>query len=1031
MKRRDFIFTTATGSALLATGNLFAFPQMSGPIKSTSKFCSQSARKIPVAYTVDVVVVGGSTAAVAAAVAAAQGGAKVFLVAQETYLGEDVSGTYRYWNIHPEALKTVLGKKLFGNGLPVPLKFKQALDNELINNKIDFLYSSYVTDLLTDQQGNPAGVVIANRSGRQAIKAKVIIDATPRAMVTRLTSAVFTPYPAGKQNFKFIVVGNNVKKIADGTSLEMPQPVVTKEKSYKAIEYSLDIEMKDGSFESFANAEQIARDLTWDPNQVESGDLLFQVPPDHITGKSHSDKTEIELENIELAPFQPKNANRIFVLSGMTDLHRTAAASILQPGGMIRIGERIGKEAAHMASTTSQPASVKIAGKLRSNSVKGDVGELLGGIRPALGQGLVDSEQTTLPILGTYDVVVMGGGTAGAPAAVGAARHGAKTIVLEYLHGLGGIGTLGMVGRYYHGYRKGYTNEVDLGVKAIGEGNVRQKKQLYEWVFDWKTEYFRHEIRNAGGDIWFGVLGCGAYIEKGKVKGVVVATPAGKGVILAHTVVDSTGSSDIAIAAGAGFVYTDGNTVAVQGAGMPFKNPDDFYNNSDWTFTDDTDMLDIWWTFIVAKDKFSEQYDIGKLSQTRERRRMVGDYTISALDVYNGRTYPDVISIHQSSFDTHGFTEDSFFFLKPPDHSGVDVTAYVPFRALLPKGIEGIAVTGLGASADRDAMPVIRMQPCLQNQGYAVGWAAAMAARNNQNIRNIDLKSLQKELVKIESLPETVLTDQDNYPPIDEKIKEAALTVTHNLDGLELLLWDKARSVPLMVEAYNQAKTPEDQLTYARILGMLGNPVGWKALETAIENERDWDKGWNYTGMGQFGKSISYLDGLIIALGRTKRTEAIPLLERISKKLDLGSEFSHFRAVAMALETIGDPKGALILYDLLQIPGITGYSFPNIETAKKMTPVGDTDTSTRNNSLRELILARALFRCGDVNGLGKEILTNYSKDLRGHYYRHASGVLKMYSKVPEKQTDKKVPETEVNPAYPQIKKQNLPLKPVK
>ena len=234
-----------------------------------------------------------------------------------------------------------------------------------------------------------------------------------------------------------------------------------------------------------------------------------------------------------------------------------------------------------------------------------------------------------------------------------------------------------------------------------------------------------------------------------------------------------------------------------------------------------------------------------------------------------------------------------------------------------------------------------------------------------------------------------------------------------------------------MVGAYNQANTPEDQLTYSRILGMLGNPVGWKTLQTAIEKEWDWDKGWNYTGMGQFGKSISYLDGLIIALGRTKRTEAIPLLEKISKKLDLGSEFSHFRAVAMALETIGDPKGALILYDLLQIPGITGYSFPNIETAKRMTPAGDTDTSTRNNSLRELILARALFRCGDVNGLGKEILTNYSKDLRGHYYRHASGVLKMYSKVPEKQSDKMIPETEVNPSYPQIKKQVVPLKSVK
>src|SRR5690606_35857343 len=115
--------------------------------------------------------------------------------------------------------------------------------------------------------------------------------------------------------------------------------------------------------------------------------------------------------------------------------------------------------------------------------------------------------------------------------------------------------------------------------------------------------------------------------------------------------------------------------------------------------------------------------------QTRERRRVVGDFTISALDIYNGRTYPDTISIHKSSFDTHGFTEDPFFALKPPALGGVDVTAYVPYRSLLPKGLEGIIVTGLGASAHRDAMPVIRMQACLQNQGYAVGLATSMAAK--------------------------------------------------------------------------------------------------------------------------------------------------------------------------------------------------------------------------------------------------------------------------------------------------------------
>ncbi len=84
---------------------------------------------------------------------------------------------------------------------------------------------------------------------------------------------------------------------------------------------------------------------------------------------------------------------------------------------------------------------------------------------------------------------------------------------------------------------------------------------------------------------------------------------------------------------------------------------------------------------------------------------------------------------------------------------------------------------------------------------------------------------------------------------------------------------------------------------------------------------------------------------------------------------------------------------------------------PDIETARRLTPIPEKqvshygEDSTRNNSLRELILGRALFKVGDYNGQGKEILDNYSKDLRGHYFRHASGVLQMFTKSTEKQID--------------------------
>ena len=89
------------------------------------------------------------------------------------------------------------------------------------------------------------------------------------------------------------------------------------------------------------------------------------------------------------------------------------------------------------------------------------------------------------------------------------------------------------------------------------------------------------------------------------------------------------------------------------------------------------------------------------------------------------------------------------------------------------------------------------------------------------------------------------------------------------------MLRDKENLFPFILDVYRQASTYDDQLTYARILGMLGNSVSWKVLKKAIESYTDWDDGWNYRGMRQFGMSSSYLDGLIIAFGRLKRLVAI------------------------------------------------------------------------------------------------------------------------------------------------------------
>ena len=60
-----------------------------------------------------------------------------------------------------------------------PLQIKAALDDALLKAKVDFLYGCFPSDVLTNADGSICGIVMANRAGRQAVRAKVIIDATP------------------------------------------------------------------------------------------------------------------------------------------------------------------------------------------------------------------------------------------------------------------------------------------------------------------------------------------------------------------------------------------------------------------------------------------------------------------------------------------------------------------------------------------------------------------------------------------------------------------------------------------------------------------------------------------------------------------------------------------------------------------------------------------------------------------------------------------------------------------------------------
>ncbi|GHV32027.1 hypothetical protein FACS1894177_07570 [Bacteroidia bacterium] len=999
LTRRNFIKITAASSVLATVGNVAEARAAMQPLLPDMDYASESSRKIPVIAEVDLVVVGGSSRAIAAAVAAAKKGCKVFLAAELPYLGNDICGSMLYERTADENPQTPLARKIFPDkNHPVPLHVKTTLESELIDNNVDFLYSCYVTNVITDRSGNPAGVVIANRSGRQAVRCKGVIDATHTASVAALFGAETAKFEPGVRDYIYTVVGNSPKQADEITkATAFAQPVICRGKKYPATQYTFSVFMKDNSYASLMKVEQLARDKTWDADQVDSSDLLWYIPKETLVCESSFSDKLTSVRKLPESAFRPKGIANLWVIGPAAGLSRDTMAKVMRPVTGMFLGEILGDKIGAEVKKVAMPSQFSVRQTKVNAHNYGEIGEILKPLRKGRHKGYVDSPAGALPVLGSYDVVVLGGGTAGATAGISAAQHGAKTLVLEYLHGLGGLSSLGMIGHYWDGYREGYTARLDEGIRAMApEDHPRQFKDWKESSqSDWKMEWLRRELLKENGELWFGVTGCGALTENNTVRGIVVATPFGRGVVLSKVLIDSTGAADIAVAAGADSRNTGKVSLAVQGAGMGKWELGDWYNNNDWLFIDDTDVLDVSRAYVQAKVKFAGCYDMVKLPQTRERRRVVGEYTVSVCDVLNHRRYSDTISFHQSSFDTHGYIYDPYFLLSPPMERHKIYDADVPLRSLLPKGIDGIMITGLGISAHRDAMPVIRMQSCVQTQGHSVGYLAAVAVKENKSIRKVDIKKIQKYLVSIGNLPQRVLTDREFKSFSDKELKEAAISVSDNYKGLEVLFTDKSKCIALI---RNQLKTlnlsANHKIIYASILCMLGDSEHASTLKDYIASLPQWDAGWQYTGMGQFGMCLSPLDAKITALGNAKDASTLGVLLEKARLLEPESAFSHYRAIAMATESINSKEAIPVLAEMLSAPGISCHALDSYRTARNAVVPDYNDVSTRNIALKELHLARALYLCGDQNGLGEATLRRYAEGLQGHYARYADEILK-------------------------------------
>ena len=598
-----------------------------------------------------------------------------------------------------------------------------------------------------------------------------------------------------------------------------------------------------------------------------------------------------------------------------------------------------------------------------------------------------------LPVWGQYDVVVVGGGTAGAPAAIAAARGGAKVLVVECRHVLGGTGTDGMITGYYDGNHCGFTEEFKAHHKTVGA----------RFGYYFRSETWRRLCNEAGVAVWLGAMGVGVVRDGRRVTGVEVGTEFGCGVVKATCVVDGTGNSDIAALAGAGTDFLSEREFALQSAGQAPQRLGYGGINSDFGFVNDSSAWDLWLFGLRARAGAPNAWDIASLPGSRERRRVVPDYSLCAEDVASHRPFPDTIVQPRSRQDSHGYLTDDFRFISEASEEPFvyekgepryAFTCNLPLRSLLPKGLDAMAVVGLGAGVARDVVPIVRMQADMMNMGYGVGMAAAMAAKKGGDFRAIDVDELRKRLVDKAILrPEALSWTADADTGSDELLAASVRSMAEGYCGSHVV-WrpeNRARALPLLQAAYRAATTAEARQVYAKTLGLMGDATGADTLLAVVRGEEKIAELSGAKG-GSFGGGNVSPDGFLVALGRTRDPRALePLVARL-KAVPAESPVVALRGPTLALEALGEAKAAPALAEMLQRDGWHGFAVRDFRT---LPPIGGYGLGAEmDNCIRELALARTLWACGDCGGLAKRTLEAYAADPRGVLSAHAAAVLK-------------------------------------
>lgn len=394
------------------------------------------------------------------------------------------------------------------------------------------------------------------------------------------------------------------------------------------------------------------------------------------------------------------------------------------------------------------------------------------------------------------NVLVVGGGPAGIGAAIGAAKTGVNTLLIENCGFFGGVASWG-VGMCMNQMRpdgkpRSFVTELLLQkLQNYGDQAIR----LSTHQFFVNVEYLKVAILDALNEVGCNYLvhvkAVDAITRGNQILGVLVSTKSGLVEIRADTVIDCTGDADIAYFAGAPTMkeigrlspstlllnvsnidnYKSADMLGVREEKARMKYPlipdrfglgkvsncNHYYINHQGTR--EMGNFDVTDPFQFSKAECLSRRQVVQMTEAmrefgsgdlknceivgashqigiRESRRIKGAYILTEDDAMNGRLFSDVIAWRSGWLDI-GFVR--------VDQMKVH---QVPYRAIVPEKIDGLLAAGRCISATHEGASAGKSMGNCFATGHAAGIAASLSSKAKKPPRELDVKKIQEILTK-------------------------------------------------------------------------------------------------------------------------------------------------------------------------------------------------------------------------------------------------------------------------------------------